>query len=223
MPEVGEPELDEPAEPDGLEQPVDEAVGLEDLEEDDGRDRLGEDVRREEDQPQEAPAAQRAVEEQRDAERERELQEDRERDEDHVVPHRLAEDRVAEGLAVVVEPDEVGQRARARSRRRRCSGPPGRPGRAGRGRRARARARGRARSRRHLPPGATRRPAAHPRGRPSCVAGRHCSPAYFFFAASAICVDDLLRRRLARELVRDRGVERLPDRLPSTRCRGRAG
>ena len=110
-PEVGEPELDEPAEPDALERRVDEAVGLEDLEEDDGGDRLREHVRREEDQPQEAAAAQRPVEQQRDAERERQLQQDRERDEDRVVLHRLPEGRVAECLAVVVEPDEVGQRA----------------------------------------------------------------------------------------------------------------
>ena len=52
-----------------------------------------------------APAAQRPVEQQRDAERERQLQAEREGDEDRVVPHRLAEGRIAERLAVVAEPD----------------------------------------------------------------------------------------------------------------------
>ena len=54
----------------------------------------------------------RPVEEQRGAERERQLEDEREHDEDAVVLHRLAERRVAEGLAVVVEPDVVGQRTR---------------------------------------------------------------------------------------------------------------
>ena len=43
--EIGEPELNEPAEPHAAQDLVDEPVGLEQLEEDDGRDRLGEDVR----------------------------------------------------------------------------------------------------------------------------------------------------------------------------------
>ncbi len=109
-PEVGEPELDEPAEADRPQRRVDEPVRLQDLEEDDRRDRLREHVRREEDEAQDAAAAQRPVEQQRDPERERELEAERERDEDRVVLHRLAEGGVAERLAVVVEPDEVGQR-----------------------------------------------------------------------------------------------------------------
>ena len=57
-----------------------------------------------------APAAQRAVEEQREAEGEGQLQPEREGDEDGVVPHRLAEGGIAERLAVVAEPDVVGER-----------------------------------------------------------------------------------------------------------------
>ena len=74
------------------------------------------------------PAAQRPVEQQRDAERERKLDRERERDEDRVVPHRLPERGVAERLAVVVETDEVGQRAEPVPRSRSCSARPGRPG-----------------------------------------------------------------------------------------------
>ena len=146
-PQVGEPELHEPAETDAPQRRVDEPVRLEDLQEENGGDRLREDVRREEDQPEDAAPAERPVEQQRDAERERELQADRERDEDRVVPHRLPEGGVAERLAVVVEPDEVGQRHRDRSTNRSCSGRPGRPERSGRCSRARSPARGRARSR----------------------------------------------------------------------------
>ena len=73
-PEVGEPEVDEPAEADGAQRRVDEAVRLQDLEEDDRRYGLRDHVRREEDQTEKAPAAQRAVEQKRHAERERELQ-----------------------------------------------------------------------------------------------------------------------------------------------------
>jgi hypothetical protein len=82
---------------------------LEDLQEEDTGDRFGEDVRREEDQPKDTAAAKRPVQQQRDAECEWELEADREHREDRVVLHRLPEERIAEGFAVVVQADEVGQ------------------------------------------------------------------------------------------------------------------
>ena len=54
--EIGEPELDERAEPHAAQDLVDEPVGLQELEEDDGGDRLGEDVRGEEDHTEQARA-----------------------------------------------------------------------------------------------------------------------------------------------------------------------
>ena len=86
---------------------------MEQLEEDDGRDRLGEDVRGEEDHAEQASPSHPPVEEQRDAERERQLEDERQHDEDPVVLHRLAERGIAERLAVVVETDVVAQRTEA--------------------------------------------------------------------------------------------------------------
>ena len=111
-PEVGEPQVDEAAEPDER-RTVDEPVRLEDLKEHDRGDRLREHVRREEDQAEESAAAQRPVEEERHAEGERQLEAQRQRDKDPVVVNRLAEPRVAERLAVVVQADEVGERPEA--------------------------------------------------------------------------------------------------------------
>ena len=70
---VGQPVLHEPAEADRPQTLVDEAVGLQDQQPHDRGDRLGQHVRREEDQPQHRPPAQRPVEQQRDADGEREL------------------------------------------------------------------------------------------------------------------------------------------------------
>ncbi len=86
---------------------------MEQLEEDDGGDRLREDVRGEEDHAEQAPPSHPPVEEQRDPERERQLEDERQRNEDPVVLHRLAERGIAERLAVVVEADEVAQRTKA--------------------------------------------------------------------------------------------------------------
>src|SRR4029079_17600871 len=80
--EGGEAELAQPAETDALQRLVDEPSGLEDLEEDDRRDRLREDVRDEENQAEEAPASHRPVDQQGDAERQRQLQAERQRDQD---------------------------------------------------------------------------------------------------------------------------------------------
>ena len=81
---------------------------------------LGQDVGREEQQPQTRPARQLLVEQHGQAERERQLEHQRQDDEDDAVRRsRDGRRRRPERRREVVEPHEVGQRLRGRSSRNR--------------------------------------------------------------------------------------------------------
>ena len=88
--EVGQPELDEAAQPEASQQLVGQPVGLQDQQPDDRGDRLGEHVGREEDRPEQAARPRSCrLSSSASAERQRQLENQGERDDDRVVLNRL--------------------------------------------------------------------------------------------------------------------------------------
>ena len=101
-----------PLEPHGVEHGVDDAVlRLQQLEPHDAGDDLGQHVRHEDDRAQDALPPHLAVEQQRDGQTERELDGDRRHHDDQVVLERAGEDVVVEHAHIVLQADEVDQRA----------------------------------------------------------------------------------------------------------------
>ena len=100
---------------------VHHAVRVEQQLEHDARRRLGQHVRREEQQSQQRPTPEGPVELERQPQRERDLDRQRQDDDEQVVPDRSSEHRVVERLDVVVEADEVGRGVRGHSSRTGCT------------------------------------------------------------------------------------------------------